>query len=1165
MKTSDSIPVFEFHISRSARDQYRFEDSLFSFNGNVIFANFHAARLFAQKMNEQRDLARFPEKAVRAGQINAMGLIDEILHVIVQLYREQINPDVMSEAMRWLTKKIGRYEVDQALERFTEQFPPTDVYKEHIPIKEYLQGQTGGVSNRLIALEELLLLWLANVNPAFSPYSELFDHAPLEKDTAYSKIISLLHDFFDARPRFGPYNQNLVDMLRSPAVVMPYSLPGQLEYIRIHWGFLLGRYLLRLLGSLDLIQEEEKAAIFGGGGPGPSRVVDFTQLGHEPERYSPDLEWMPRLVLMAKNTYVWLDQLSKRYGRSIIRLDQIPDEELDVLAGRGFSGLWLIGLWERSQASLKIKRLCGNPEAVASAYSLFDYRIADDLGGEASFQNLKDRAWLRGIRMASDMVPNHMSIDSKWMIEHPDWFLSLDFSPFPAYRYDGPDLSEDGRVGIFVEDQYYSRGDAAVVFKRVDRWTGGVRYVYHGNDGTSMPWNDTAQLNYLRPDVREAVIRTILHVARLFPIIRFDAAMTLAKKHYQRLWFPEPGTGGAVPSRSDFGMTRGQFEAAMPEEFWRQVVDRVAREVPDTLLLAEAFWLMEGYFVRSLGMHRVYNSAFMNMLRDEDNAKYRTVVKNTLEFDPEILKRFVNFMNNPDERTAVEQFGKGDKYFGVCMMMVTMPGLPMFGHGQIEGFTEKYGMEYRRAYWDENPDEALVARHEREIFPLLHRRALFAGVDQFFLYDFFTPEGHVCEDVFAYSNRLKNDRALILYHNRYAHARGWIKTSAAHSVKTAKGGRRRLVRRRLAEGLGLSDRENRFCVFRDQTSGLEYIRSNRELWEQGLYVELNAYQAHVFLDWREVEHGEETPYGDLAAMLEGKGVPNIDQEMRTVFLRPIHQAFEALVNADIVKRVLSVRPARGGRISDETLVLEIQERLVRLLRQIKRKTHGSVDEEGVSKEIMKRLEKILLLKANRNRLPVSGSPKTALAVKRIKAHLDSDPRRNGVLFSWSCVHLIGKMLDDRRWREQTRAWIDEWRLGETVAGVLKHLGETDEDAWKSVTEVKFLTLHQHWFENEGRPQTAARVLEVLLRDDAVRQFLQFNRFQDVLWFNKEAFEELLAWLLCIAAVEITASFPESEAADKIDEAFELIQQLDRAKKKSGYQVEKLTEFAGKRH
>src|SRR4051795_3835472 len=160
-------------------------------------------------------------------------------------------------------------------------------------------------------------------------------------------------------------------------------------------------------------------------------------------------------------------------------------------------------------------------------------------------------------------------------------------------------------------------------------------------------------------------------------------------------------------------MTQAEFDRRMPQEFWREVVDRVAAEVPDTLLLAEAFWLMEGYFVRTLGMHRVYNSAFMHMLRDEDNAGYRRGVKDTPEVDPEILKRYVNFMSNPDEKTAVEQFGKGDKYFGVATVMATLPGLPMLGHGQLEGLGEKYGMEFRRAAWGETPDEGLVAAHER--------------------------------------------------------------------------------------------------------------------------------------------------------------------------------------------------------------------------------------------------------------------------------------------------------------------------------------------------------------------------------------------------------------------------------------------------------------------
>ena len=61
-------------------------------------------------------------------------------------------------------------------------------------------------------------------------------------------------------PYFGPDDENLIDMLRSPAVAVPHSLSGQLEYIRERWGHLLGHHLYRLLRGLDLIREEEKAA-----------------------------------------------------------------------------------------------------------------------------------------------------------------------------------------------------------------------------------------------------------------------------------------------------------------------------------------------------------------------------------------------------------------------------------------------------------------------------------------------------------------------------------------------------------------------------------------------------------------------------------------------------------------------------------------------------------------------------------------------------------------------------------------------------------------------------------------------------------------------------------------------------------------------------------------
>ncbi|MEP7360385.1 MAG: alpha-amylase family glycosyl hydrolase [Chloroflexota bacterium] len=910
--------AFEFHVSRDARQRYDFDEALFRLSGNAVFADYAAARRFAHAMNAQRDLKAEPGSAVRAGDINAMGLIDEIAHYVVELYRRQRNPQVMAGALTALDQRLGTASLATALEAFAERFPTVAAYRGDQSAAEYLAGTTDGMPNRQIALEELLMVWLANGNEAFGQYEELFEDTPLANGSAYNDLMAGLRDYFRTQPGFGPEGDDLITLLQKPALEAPGSLAEQLKWIGQRWGFVADRFGDFLTIGLDVLREDERAAWmrfnatdggaeFGGGATNSDSAAlrGFGEAAHtEEEHFSRDSDWMPRVVLLAKSTYVWLDQLSRSFGRPIWRLDQIPDEELDAIATRGFTGLWLIGLWERSRASQQIKQLRGNPEAVASAYSLMDYRIADDLGGDSAYRNLHDRAQARGVRLASDMVPNHMGIDSRWVIERPEWFIQRAEPPYPAYTYHGPNLSSDDRVGIQIEDHYYDNSDAAVTFKRVDRSGGPARYIYHGNDGTSMPWNDTAQLDYLNPEVREAVIQTILHVARQFPIIRFDAAMTLAKKHIERLWYPEPGEAGAIPSRAEDSLKKHEFDERIPVEFWREVVDRVAAEAPSTLLLAEAFWLMEGYFVRTLGMHRVYNSAFMNMLRDERNAEYRTVVKNTLEFDPQILKRYVNFMNNPDERTAIDQFGDGDKYFGVATLLATMPGLPMFGHGQVEGYTERYGMEYRRAYLDESVDSDLVARHEREIFPLLHRRWLFAEVDDFALYDFITADGALNEDVFAFSNMRGGERSLIVYHNKFAETRGWIKTAA-------------VTGRSLRESLGLPDGATDFVLLHDGRSGLEYLRSASELAQDGLYVELHAYETQAFLEMRELADPDGR-WQRVADMLDGRGVASVAAALRELEMAPLHVALRTDDAAAAVRlaALMVGRTAPAGLVAD---------------------------------------------------------------------------------------------------------------------------------------------------------------------------------------------------------------------------------------------------------
>jgi glycosidase len=928
----------ELRVGRSSRRRYDLDHRHLGDEGELLVDQIAATRRLAGRLNERGGGA----PTAHAGEIVALGLLHEVAHALVDRYERDVRPGAFASALERLDERIGHQAVDDVLDRLAAEF--------------------GRDPDRPDALESLVLLDLAAENPASAPLRPLVDPGPVAATRNYDAVSREVDRAFATEPGVsGTAGESLLDMLRAPARHAPGSLAAQLRYARERWADILPPDLAaRLLGGEDLLAEEERALHlrFGGGGGGAAvgEAPSFAGADAEPERFSVDRDWMPQLVLLAKSTYVWLDQLSRRYGREIRTLDAIPDEELDMLARRGISGLWLIGLWERSAASERIKRWRGNADAVASAYSLDDYRIASDLGGDEAHGRLRDRAAARGIRLASDMVPNHMGIDSRWVIEHPERFLSVAEPPFPAYTFEGANLAEDDRVEIRLEDHYWSDTDAAVVFERRDRATGDVRYVYHGNDGTSFPWNDTAQLDYLQANVREAVIQTILEVARRFPVIRFDAAMVLAKRHIQRLWWPEPGHAGGIPSRSAFAMRKAAFDKLMPNEFWREVVDRVAAEAPDTLLLAEAFWLMEGYFVRTLGMHRVYNSAFMHMLRDEDNAGYRKVISDTIEFDPEILKRYVNFMTNPDEETAIEQFGTGDKYFGVATLLATLPGLPMIGHGQIEGFAEKYGMEFQRARLDETPNEGLMTRFEAEIVPLLHERWRFAGAADFRLYDVVADGGGLAEDVYAYSNGRGADRSLVIYHNKFGSTAGWIRDSVPFAVK-AGDGQKTLGRSTLAEALELAGRDHGsdagvFLAFRDARSRMEFLRPIGEVRERGLFVELDAYRCLVFGGFRELRDGADAPWSRLAASLAGRGVPSLDEALSELRLSPIHAAVAALLGAgpetaDIERRrtdLLELVGAPPDRPTDQRAATALPEglepaiRTAVLLRPIDRAT-----------------------------------------------------------------------------------------------------------------------------------------------------------------------------------------------------------------------------------
>jgi glycosidase len=1168
----------EFHISRAIREAAQVDDQLFGYSGNVVFANVAASRKLAAALNQARGAGADPAGAVNAGALFAMGLIDELSHALVARYRSEIDPAVLSEAVRWFAAHVGSGQTGSSqLERlllvFTQQFPNAAVFRGELTAAQWLNGATDRQPNREAALEELLLLWIANLNPAFAPFQTLFADQGLKQETVYANVTAAFPGYFSTRPPMAAIG-SLYDALRAPSLASPDSLIGQLDFIREHWSPYLGDDLRRILLAIDVIREEDLAIWMRFHPPGPDQfrhgaptwgtmgfvgdefigfdedfrrkkryATDYQAPLEEYENFSADQAWMPNVVLMAKSTYVWLEQLSKKYGRHIHRLDHIPDEELQLLAARGITGLWLIGLWERSTASQIIKRLRGHHDAVASAYSLKSYDIAEDLGGWAAYEHLKRRAAAAGLRLASDMVPNHMGIDSPWVIEHPDWFIHRWESPFPAYSFNGPNLSTDSRVEIKIDDHYYDQTDAAVAFRLRNYGDGSTRYVYHGNDGTTFAWNDTAQLDYSKAYVREHVIQTILHVARLFPIIRFDAAMVLAKRHVQRLWFPLPGAGGSIPSRAENAMSQEDFDALMPHEFWREVVDRVAAEVPGTLLLAEAFWLLEGYFVRTLGMHRVYNSAFMNMLRDEENAKYRSYLKKTIEFDPDIMKRYVNFMSNPDERTAIDQFGDSDKYFGVCTLLATLPGLPMFGHGQIEGFTERYGMEFKRARLDEGPSQRLVERHQREIAPLLKQRRIFAGSAEFILYDFWTGYGTVNENVFAYSNRTDGERSLVVYNNKYDATQGTIHVSTAAMDKSSGS----LRQWHLAEGLALPYDDSLILAYRDSARGLEYLRRSTDIHRHGLSFDLGGFQCAVLLDWRERRSSAEYPWDWLCDTLQGAGVANLDEEIAKLRLRPLHDALREAIGpasvhalAEIAAELagkIEAEPEAEGAAADRSASADPAPRL----RALAKKSRKFFDQVLASlpantRAAISATPAPQSIAAPESAAPESATPESTYA-EAVEAMLAAAARLPSLasrfaadwpaksrpvlpgltpesrlertwapVLAWIVLSRLPALCDPHGDRAQL---FDRLLLRSGLADIFSAMGMEGEAKWQAAAQVRVLLIPAAT-PQPGQPDPIRSA--AFFSDPDVRWLAGVNHASGTTYFNKEQFEELLTWL-----------------------------------------------------
>jgi hypothetical protein len=346
-----------------------------------------------------------------------------------------------------------------------------------------------------------------------------------------------------------------------------------------------------------------------------------------------------------------------------------------------------------------------------------------------------------------------------------------------------------------------------------------------------------------------------------------------------------------------------------------------------------------------------------------------------------------------------------------------------------------------------------------------------------------------------------------VYHNRYAETSGWIRDSVAFALKAADGSKS-MVRRTLAEGLGLGDgsADGRWLAMREQRSGLEYLRSVREIRELGVHVSLRAYETRVFWELRELADAAGV-WGRLAERLGGRGVPSLEGALRELELTPVHDALRTVI-------------AEPSRPTVERLVAAVAD---------------ATGTEGNQAAVVD-------LVATRH-----------ASIEAIVAGID-DPSQESAMRLWTLLAPLGSLPAGADAGATSRAWYEELRLAPVVADGLRDRGLDEAGAWWAAERIRMLLALAIPSQLGGPAGTLpSRLVDAWFADPSVRAYLRVNRWDGADWFHRESWTELLAWS---DRLERVLTPPDARARKPVERSV-LTRRLAEAAEASGYQVEGL--------
>jgi hypothetical protein len=366
--------------------------------------------------------------------------------------------------------------------------------------------------------------------------------------------------------------------------------------------------------------------------------------------------------------------------------------------------------------------------------------------------------------------------------------LILDFIPNHLAR-DNPWMTS--------HPDWFVQGDNACVYNNPERFfspDGKINFA-HGRDPYFPPWGDTVQVNFFSLEMRKALIGELLKIAEVADGVRCDMAMLALNDIFRHVWidaikgYPKPST-----------------------EFWAEAIIEVKRKHPNFLFIAEVYWGL-GLKMIKLGFDYVYDKTLYDRLKFSTPAEIASYI-----IKPDMpLEHGMHFIENHDEPRAPVYFGRQHS-LAAAVVISTIPGLRFFHDGQLEGKLIHIPVQLAKEPIEDVDSD--IQQFYRRLLEIINTPAFHSADWKMVDINCSWQDNESFKNLLAWRWYSPEGLKIIVVNYSPNQSQGRIK-------------------------LGITLKITEPVDYRDELTNAEYQGNPAEINEQGLYVDLKPWQAHI--------------------------------------------------------------------------------------------------------------------------------------------------------------------------------------------------------------------------------------------------------------------------------------------------------------------------------